>query len=80
MSLDPVAEYAQIRDKYPPLGRLKIAIFLLVVAVLVTASQFRHVNWAPWVGAALGSLGWEATKFRLRRNAREFAEAAAPEL
>lgn len=45
-----------------------------MVGLLVAARLFLNVDWAFVLGGVIGLGVWELTKFRLRRNARDFAQ------
>lgn len=70
------AELERVNEKYAPARRLHVAIYMLGFVALGVASLFREVDWFAWAAAVAGAGGWELTKFRLRRNARDFAAAS----
>jgi len=70
------AEYERVREKYAPIRRRDIALYVVASVALGIASVFRQVDWFLWVGLLTGVVGWEITKLRLRRNARDFAAAS----
>lgn len=70
------AELERVNAKYAPARLLHIVIYLLGFAALGVMSQFLEVDWFAWTAAVASAGGWEFTKFRLRRNAREFAAAS----
>lgn len=74
MPIDPEAEYRRVREKYAP-ARLRdlLAIGLIALAILV-ANLVWDVDWWLFAGTVTAFVGWEATKWRLRRNARDFVE------
>jgi hypothetical protein len=69
-------EYERVREKYAPARWRDIAIYALLSVALGIATLFRHVDWYFWAGTVSGAIVWEFTKLRLRRNARDFAEAS----
>jgi len=73
MTVEAETEYERVRRKYAPARPRDLAVFALVMISLVVASIFGEADWAFVVGGAIGFAFWEFTKFRLRRNAREFA-------
>ncbi len=52
-----------------------VALCVLAVALLAIVSLFRHVDWFFFGGVIVAAAAWELTKFRLRRNARRFADS-----
>ena len=74
VTLDPSAEYERVSEKYAPLSTLDVALYVLGLAILIVASLFRQVDWYFFAGMVGGAVAWEVTKFRLRRNARHFAD------
>jgi hypothetical protein len=69
------AEYQRVLKKFPPLTLRRCAIIALVLAAAGT-NFFREINWAPLIVLSLAWGSAELTKFRLRRNARQFAEGS----
>lgn len=76
VALDPSAEYERVSEKYAPLRARDAATYMLLFAILVVASRFRQVDWYFFAGMVTGAVTWEVTKFRLRRNARRFADSS----
>ncbi|HET7689767.1 MAG TPA: hypothetical protein VFK41_05295 [Nocardioidaceae bacterium] len=74
MTSDAGAEYERIKAKYAPARPRDLALFALVIGLLVAANLFLNVDWAFVLGGIIGLAVWEFTKFRLRRNARDFAQ------
>lgn len=78
MSTNADLELARVREKFAPMElRAFLGWSTLVVAMLL-ASRFRHVGWYFFAGVVSGPILWEFTKFRLRKNAEEFARASRP--
>ena len=76
VSLDPEAEYRRIREKYGAARPRDVLALALVGAAVFVASRFWDVDWSIFAGLVLGFIGWELTKFRLRRNAQDFVECS----
>lgn len=74
VSLDPDAENRRIHEKYAPARARDLLVTALIAAAIFVASFFWNVDWWVVVGAVAALIGWEATKFRLRRNASSFAK------
>ena len=74
MSLDPEAECRRIHEKYAPARPRDLLVMALVAVAIFVASLFWDVDWWIFAGTVTAIIGWEATKFRLRRNARDFAD------
>ena len=74
MTSDAQAEYERIKIKYAPARLRDLAFFALVIGLLVAANLVFDVDWAFVLGGIAGLAFWEFTKFRLRRNARDFAQ------
>lgn len=53
---------------------LDVALYVGGLMALVIASLFREVEWSLYAGMVSGAVTWELTKWRLRRNARQFAQ------
>lgn len=75
VSLDPAAEHERVREKYAPMSPSDVALYVLAVSLLAIVSLFRQVNWFFFAGVIVAAATWELTKFRLRRNARRFADS-----
>jgi hypothetical protein len=73
VTLDPTQERAEIHEKYPPLSRRALLWTGAECVALVVLGFFMSVDWWFYAGGVLGIIGWEVTKFRLRRNADRFA-------
>jgi hypothetical protein len=67
---DATGEYERVRLKYPRMPARDVAVYVAALVVLGVFSLFRDVSWFFVAGLASGVVAWEATKFRLRRNAR----------
>jgi len=76
VTIDAKAEYERIRTKYAPARPRDVVIFAIVIGLLGAASIFRQIDWPFMLGGIIGFMAWEFTKLRLRRNARDFAQAS----
>lgn len=76
VTTDAEAEHQRIRATYAPARPRDLAVSAVMIGLLVIASLVRQVSWAFVVGAITASLAWELSKFRLRRNARDFAQGS----
>lgn len=74
MSLDPATERDRVHAKYAPFGRRDFLWWVVLFAVVFAASRFISVDWRASVALLISAVGWEITKFRLRRNADQFVE------
>jgi hypothetical protein len=77
MSSDAAEELARVRAKYGPMGLVEVVVWFGAVAVMVVGSRFRHVDWYFFAGLVGSAVLWELTKYRLRRNAADYARASA---
>lgn len=50
-------------------------VYVAGLVVLAIVSLFREIGWFFYAGILSGAAAWELTKWRLRRNARQFAQA-----
>ncbi|RJS44820.1 hypothetical protein [Nocardioides cavernaquae] len=74
--MEPSAEHEYIKATYSPFGVRDGVFWIALFALLGVVSQFRDVDWWLMVAVVGSAIGWEFTKARLRRNARELAEAS----
>lgn len=74
--LDPVEELARVQTKYAPMRRSDIALYAAATVLLGIISLSRRVDWYFFLGALVAAAAWELTKYRLRRNARQFADSS----
>jgi hypothetical protein len=70
---DADTEYERVRTNHVPARPRDLVIFALVIGVLCVASIYHQIDWAFMLGGIVAFAAWEFTKFRLRRNARDFA-------
>ena len=75
MTTDPGAEYERAIKKYPPMRASEGVIYVAGLVVLALVSLVREIGWVFYAGIVSGAAAWELTKWRLRRNARQFAQA-----
>jgi hypothetical protein len=75
VTTDPGAEYERVAEKYPPMRVSEGVIYIASLIVLALVSFFREIGWFFYAGIVSGAASWELTKWRLRRNARQFAQA-----
>ena len=75
MTTDPGAEYERVIKKYPPMRASEGVIYVAGLVVLALVSLVREIGWFFYAGIVSGAAAWELTKWRLRRNARQFARA-----
>lgn len=73
MALESVDERKRVHTKYAPMTWRDLLLIAVGIVALVVASRFVDVPGFVYVGIVITSLGWEFTKFRLRRNADRFA-------
>ena len=78
MTTDAEAEYERVRTKYAPARPRDLVFFALVIGALCAASILHRIDWAFALGGIIWFIAWEFTKFRLRRNASEFARGPRP--
>ena len=76
VTIDADAEYERVRTRYAPARPRDLVFWALAIGVLCVASIFRQIDWAFALGGIVGFAAWEFIKFRLRRNARNSAQAA----
>lgn len=74
MTTGPADEYERVRSKYAPMRASDMAVYVAGFVALLVAGLFREVSWPFYLGMGCGAAAWEVTKYRLRRNARHFAE------
>jgi predicted PurR-regulated permease PerM len=75
VTTDAKAEYERIRTTYAPARPRDLVIIALVIGLLCVASILSPYRLAFIFGGIAAFAVWEFTKFRLRRNARDFAES-----
>ncbi|WP_155993279.1 hypothetical protein [Nocardioides sp. URHA0020] len=75
MALDPSAEYERVSEKYASVRASDLVLYMAAAAVLSGVSLVREVSWVFFAGIVAAIIAWESTKFRLRRNARYFADS-----
>jgi hypothetical protein len=75
VSHDPTAEHERVRAKYAPMRRSDVVLYVLAVVLLAIVSLFRQVDWFFFAGVLVAAAAWELTKYRLRSNARRFADS-----
>ena len=75
VSHDPAAEHQRVRAKYAPTRPFESFLYVLTVVLLAIVSLFREVDWFFFAGVLVAAAAWEVTKFRLRSNARRFADS-----
>lgn len=71
---DAEAECQRVRTRYPPARPRDLVVFALVIGALSVASILHQIDWAFTLGGMIWFVAWELTRFRLPRNAREFAQ------
>jgi hypothetical protein len=67
------AEHERVRTKYAPARPRDLVVFGLAIGFLCVASIYHEIEWAFTLGIIVALAAWEFTKFRLRRNARDYA-------
>jgi len=75
VQLDPNAEFERVREKYAPIRRPELVLYVLAVVLLAIVSLVRQVDWFLFAAVFVSAGAWELTKFRLRSNARRFADS-----
>jgi hypothetical protein len=72
--VDPQAEYERVVAKYPPSRWWELAAYVVVLGGLITWSLLDDRSWAFAAGGLLAVFGNEYRNYRLRENARRFAQ------
>ena len=73
MVMDAQAEYERVCAKYAPAGLVGFASLAVLICASAATGAIRITDWHLMVPAVGGLLVWELTKWRLRRNAHQFA-------
>ncbi|WP_148046653.1 hypothetical protein [Nocardioides pocheonensis] len=73
MPIDSSEERRRIENKYAPAGPRDLIVIAVVAGAVLLASVFRDVDGWVFLGMLTAFAGWEITKLRLRRNARDFS-------
>lgn len=60
------------RDRYAAARPRDVRTLIAGLVILVVADQFLEVSWAFYLGMTSGFLGWEITKWRMRRLRDEY--------
>lgn len=76
VTTDPGAEYERVIKKYPAMRAAEGVMYVAGLVVLALVSLLRELGWFFYAGIVSGAVAWELTKWRLRRNARQFAQAS----
>lgn len=71
--IDPSEERRRIEEKYAVARPRDLIALATAAATVFLASLFWDVDWWVFAGAFTAFVGWELTKLRLRRNARDFS-------
>jgi hypothetical protein len=67
-------EYERVRERYAPMRAGDMALYAAGFVALFLANFTREVGWPVYAGMVSAAATWEITKFRLRQNARHYAE------
>lgn len=73
--IDPSEERRRIEVRYAAARPRDLVVLVMAAAAVFLASRFWDVDWWVFVGALAAFVGWEITKLRLRRNARDFSRS-----
>lgn len=73
--IDPSEERRRIEEKYAAARPRDLVVLVMATAAVFLASRFWDVDWRVFAGALAAFVGWEITKLRLRRNARDFSRS-----
>ncbi|MDP3892243.1 hypothetical protein [Nocardioides sp.] len=76
MSMDPSEEYERVLKQYAPVGSRDMVLFGSLIGAFGVASMLGWVSWSFVIGGTIWMVAGEVTEWRVRRNAREFAEAS----
>jgi len=75
--VEPSAERDRVNKKYARKSRWYYALWIGCMTATVVATIAAHRSWAFALGAALAFAGTEYRNFRLRENARRFADPSS---
>lgn len=73
MGIQAESELARVNRKFARMTGREFVLWAMALFALVVASRFIEVGWFFFAGMLGGAVTWEFAKYRLRRNAEEFA-------